>query len=64
MSLTLRYEGTVSGFRLALREIRKAAMRQQSMTDPEAMQKLQRRLRAVEIRDLRNQILSGGGDAA
>jgi hypothetical protein len=63
--VVLRYEGTVAGFRLALREIQKGAMRGDRLTDPVAVKRLQRRLRLAMVRDLTHQILSRkGGDAA
>ena len=47
----LSYEGTVRGFRQALREIRKAAMRGDKLSDPVARRRLQARLAYIEAID-------------
>jgi hypothetical protein len=47
----LSYEGTVRGFRQALREIRKAAMRGDKLADPVARRRLQARIAAIQALD-------------
>jgi hypothetical protein len=58
--MSLRYEGTVAGFRqYALPALRKAAMK--GLTIQNNSRQLQRELRKAEILDLRDQVLSGSG---
>jgi hypothetical protein len=44
----IQYRGTVRGFRSALKEIRKAAMRGDHLGDPVAVRRLQARLLALQ----------------
>lgn len=61
--MSLRYEGTVSGFRqYALPALRRAAMRGQSIR--ENSRQIQRELRKAEMRDIRDQVLGGPNPAA
>lgn len=61
----IRYEGKVGFFREAvLKEIRKAGLRGDKLSDPVACKRLQRALRRAQLKDLHAQILAGGGDAA
>lgn len=45
------YKGTVQGFRRALREIRKAAMRGDKMQDPTVQHQLQIKLATIAAKD-------------
>jgi hypothetical protein len=55
----LSYQGTVRRFRQALREIRKAAMRGDKLSDPAARRRLQAKLAHIEMLDRLR-----GGEAA
>lgn len=61
--MSLRYEGTVSGFRqYALPALRRAAMRGQSISGNS--RQIQRELRKAEMKDIRDQVLQGPKPAA
>jgi len=57
--MRIRYEGKVRGFlAYALPELRKCAMR--GLTLQNSAKQIQKRLQKAQIKDLRQQILSGG----
>ena len=60
----LRYEGTVRGFREALRELRKQAMRERGTLTPATAEKVRRAWQRVMVKDMIRQILSGPGPKA